>query len=488
MPKSSTRREAIHQSLDQVIQVLLARYPGQAKSVYQAAGLIIGRRLYQAPSGDDGVLAVVTPLNSPFYLVTGQAGELKCTCRERHDLFAGQSLCSHLLAYLMAIHLDIPLQEYRPPPWKTLWQSRILPDLRRQMTRATFNTHLIQTQVAAWQPPNELTIQVGNSRSQDWLGHRLYPIVQRTASLHAGYPLQLKFITLEDSMTTTQLDKKQPIHMTVYQNKHHALNFADRLEIGKVGLFVGEYPAGGGRLILRIAHYMDVDDARWVFRALIAGRDGFQYKEYKGSDKRRKGEGVESRVLSVNIRGGQRSDAYVWWDFRAGPGKLTPTGAITPDGEPTCKIKVRMGLNDARRHASAVLAFLQAWDVLRLAQYKETVSGFLPYTLAAYGTNLNDEAREDATLSATTAVPLVNGTRPKGATAQHPLPGSNGTLSSTVATAVAEKVFQSLAYQDKTLVDMGNVIEVETFQAFQATHRREPKNQAELKQFYENRK
>lgn len=474
---------AVHQRFDQTIRLLLARYPQQPAAIYQAARMIGGYRLYQAPPGDNGALAVVVPPDSPFYLVTEQpSGQLSCTCLENRLLFADQSLCSHLLAYLMTVHLELPLLAYKPPAWQSLWQSHILPDLRRQMTRATFNTHFVQTQVAAWQPPNELAIQVGNPRSQDWLGYRLYPIVQRTASLHAGYPLQLKFITSEESMSTTQLDKKQPIHMTVYQDKHHALNFADRLEIGKIGLFVGEYPAGGGRMTRRIAHYMDVDDARWVLRALIAGRDGFQYKEYKGSDKRRNGKGVESRVLSVNISGGQRGDAYVWWDFRAGPGKLTPTGAITPDGEPTCEIKVRMVLNDARRHASAVLAFLQAWDVLRLARHKETVSGFLPYTLAAYGTNLNGEAREDETMSAATAVLPVN-----GATAQHPLPGSNGGLSSTVATAVAEKVFQGLVYRDKTLVDMGNAVEVATFQGFQAAYKREPKNRAELKQFYENR-
>jgi hypothetical protein len=64
---------------------------------------------------------------------------------------------------------------------------------------------------------------------------------------------------------------------------------------------------------------MDVDDARWVLRALITGRNGFQYKEYKGSNNR--GKGVESHVLSINISAGQREDAYVWWDFRTGPEK-----------------------------------------------------------------------------------------------------------------------------------------------------------------------
>lgn len=353
------------------------------------------------------------------------------------------------------------------------------------MTRATFNAHFVQTQVVAWQLPNVLTIQVGNPRSQAWLVHRLYPIVQRTASLYAGYPLQLKFITLEDSMTLTQMNKKQPIHITVYQDKHHALNFEDRLEIGKVGLFVGEYPAGGGKMRQRIAHYMDVDDARWVLRALIAGRDGFQYKEYKGSDRRHKGEDVESRVLGINISAGKRGDAYVWWDFQAGPGKLTPTGAITPAGEPICKIKVRMGLNDARRHASAVLAFLQAWDVLRLSQHKEKVSGFPPYTLATYGTNVEEGAiQRDEVIP---VAPPANSVKPNGTAAQHPPPGNNGTLPSAVATAVAEKVFRPLVYQDETLVDMENAVEVETFQAFQTAYKREPKDRAELKQFYENR-
>jgi hypothetical protein len=331
-----------------------------------------------------------------------------------------------------------------------------------------------------------MTSQVGNPRSRAWLVHHLYRVVQRTASLHAGYPLQLKFITLEDSVSLTQMNKKQPIHITVYQDKHHALNFEDRLEIGKVGLFVGQYPAEGGQMRQRIVHYMDVDDARWVLRVLIAGRDGFQYKEYKGSDKRHKGEGVESRVLAINIRAGKRGDTSVWWDFQAGPGKLIPTGAITPDGEATCKIKVRMGLADARRHASAVLAFLGAWDVLRLAQHKEMVSGFPPYTLAMYGTGVEAGViRQDEAMPTTTAVPPTNGVKPNGSAARHPPLGMGSVLPSAVATAVAEKVFRPLVYQDETLVDMENVVEVETFQAFQTEYGREAKNKAELLQHYQ---
>jgi hypothetical protein len=81
----------------------------------------------------------------------------------------------------------------------------------------------------------------------------------------------------------------------------------------------------------------------------------------------------------------------------------------------------------------------------------------------------------------------VSGARPNGATAKHSLSGNNGALLSAVVTAAAEKVFQTLVYQDKTRVDMGNAVEVDTFQTFQAVYKREPKNRTELKQFYDNR-
>ncbi|MCP4358648.1 MAG: hypothetical protein GY796_11575, partial [Chloroflexi bacterium] len=371
MRNATIRREAIHHQFEQAIQLLLALYPAQETIIYQSAWLLIGRHLYQPPPDPAHTIAVAAAPNSPSDLISEQLGQLNCTCHEKRILIAGQSCCSHLLAYLLAICLNIPLSTYKPPAWSSLWQSHILPDLREQMTKGMFNMHLARSRAIAWRPPNELTVQVSNLRSLDWLAHRLYPITQRTASLHASYPLQLKFITSEASMSLNQTRKKQPIHMTVYQDKYHALNFEDRLEIGKVGLFVGEYPEGGRKMGKQIAHYMDVDDARWVFRALIAGRVGFQYKEYKGSDKRYKRKGVESRVLSINISAGKHSNTYVWWDFQAGPGRLTATGAITPDGDPGCEIKVRMELNTARRHASAILAFLQAWDVLRMSQHKE---------------------------------------------------------------------------------------------------------------------
>lgn len=90
-------------------------------------------------------------------------------------------------------------------------------------------------------------------------------------------------------------------------------------------------------------------------------------------------------------------------------------------------------------------------------------------------------------MSPTTAVLPANGARSNGDTVQQPRPGSNSASPSALATAVAERVFQTLVYQDKTPVDMGNSVEVDTFQAFQEAYRREPKDRAELKQFYEHK-
>ncbi|MCP4356665.1 MAG: hypothetical protein GY796_01445 [Chloroflexi bacterium] len=143
-----------------------------------------------------------------------------------------------------------------------------------------------------------------------------------------------------------------------------------------------------------------------------------------------------------------------------------------------------MELNTARRHASAILAFLQAWDVLRMSQHKETVSGFPSYSLATYGTGVKKKANgQSETKPATTTVPPINGVKPNRTVAPHLSPDKDDALPSAVA--IADKVFRPLAYQDKTLVDMENAVEVETFQIFQTAYKREPKNRIELKQFYE---
>lgn len=115
MPNTTPGHEAGNPQFEQAIRILLARYSNQAKTIYQAAWLLIGRHLYQPPPGWAYTVAVTTPPNSPFYLLMEQGGQLSCTCPGRRICLADQSLCSHLLAYLLAA-ISLSLSRRTSPP------------------------------------------------------------------------------------------------------------------------------------------------------------------------------------------------------------------------------------------------------------------------------------------------------------------------------------------------------------------------------------
>lgn len=73
-----------------------------------------------------------------------------------------------------------------------LWQ-RILPELKLQMTQATFNTWLANSTAA--RSNGTLTVTVATPLAKDWLENRLHSIIQRTATRVAGHPLRIVFTT-----------------------------------------------------------------------------------------------------------------------------------------------------------------------------------------------------------------------------------------------------------------------------------------------------
>lgn len=71
-----------------------------------------------------------------------------------------------------------------------LWQ-RILPELKLQMTQATFDTWLANT--TAKSSRGKITVTVRTPLAKDWLESRLQAIIQRTAARVAGHPIQVAF-------------------------------------------------------------------------------------------------------------------------------------------------------------------------------------------------------------------------------------------------------------------------------------------------------
>ena len=143
------------------------------------------------------------------------------------------------------------------------------------------------------------------------------------------------------------------IHSHLTQSRF--LHVEDALDIGKVRLFAGEYRRGEGAS-KTTAHFIDADDARVLFSDLAWGKP-VDYVEYKGTANGKGG--PVSRVLNVRRKGDK-----VWISLEQGPGEVVGEGAVKPAGDPDVVVNVPLTVWEARRLGMAVLAHLQAWEVV----------------------------------------------------------------------------------------------------------------------------
>jgi hypothetical protein len=218
------------------------------------------------------------------------------------------------------------------------------------------------------------------------------------------------------------------------------LHIEDALKIGKLRLFAGNYRRGQGMAENGHAnHFIDLADARVIFHALAVAEQNFSHKEYKGTPPQGRS-GAVSRVLSVTVKG---DNVYV--ELKSGPGKLTATGAVMPDGRPEVEVNVGFKLYEARRLGATVLAYIQAWDVMRMLANKHAVSPPITYLLvptAAEGNGRGPAEKRQAPAACPGSVEVANGNgRPAtrhepGLPAPVPAPG-NGAARPAPAVPVA---------------------------------------------------
>jgi len=177
----------------------------------------------------------------------------------------------------------------------------------------------------------------------------------------------------QTSSSTNSSTSRVRIHSHVTQSKF--LHVADSLHFGKLRLFGGTYRRNNG-MDAHCHYFLDLPDARVIFSALARGEQGFEHKEYKGTPPKN-GDPAISRVLSVKVKG---QNVYI--ELKTGDGKLTQTGAITPNGAAKTAVNVTFKLAEARRLGATVLAYLHAWDVMRMMVHQEMVGVPPPYTLS----------------------------------------------------------------------------------------------------------
>jgi hypothetical protein len=248
-------------------------------------------------------------------------------------------------------------------------------------------------------------------------------------------------------------------------------------------------------------------------------------------------------VLSVAVKG---ENVYI--ELKSGPGKLTATGAITPDGKPEVEVNVGFKLYEARRLGATVLAYIHAWDVMRMLANKHAVSPPITYLMVptaaesngrAPGDNpppaaANDHGRPLTRHGPGIPAPVAaagNGavgriTPPSRPPASPQAKGGGGQTTAAApasgpaaiaptpspppdpparpdAEAVAQAIYGpaeatptlpaadvdgSLCYQDGTAVDSGNAAEAQTFRRYLAEKNEAPASKSALQAYYRQQK
>lgn len=298
----------------------------------------------------------------------------------------------------------------------------------------------------------------------------------------------------EDAMTNQSNPTRVRIYSHITQSRF--LHVEDALAIGKLRLFGGNYRKGQGMTAYANA-FVSIADARVIFSALACGEQDFSHKEYKGTPPQN-GNGAISRVLSIAVKG-----ENVYMELKTGPGKLTNTGAITPNGPAKVEVNVGFKLYEARRMAASVLAYIHAWDVMRMMVNQHLVSQPMPYILVAATSEANGVQTGPATpKNGTSRPPAAAANNGRPVTRKDPMPKANGAAvkqgnsqpqkpgtarterrpRSQAEVAVADA--QLLQYGDGTMVDGQNLTEVQTFQRYKAEKKVVPGSKAVLLDYY----
>ncbi len=134
---------------------------------------------------------------SQYRLIARTSAGLSCTCDGWPPAVRagpGDGLyCAHILALLLQVYLRRPLRPLPCSP-ETLWR-QALDELRRLVTRATFTSWLAGSRVAPEaSTPLKLTVEVPTPYAQEWLAHRLQPVIAQTLAGIAGYPVDICFV------------------------------------------------------------------------------------------------------------------------------------------------------------------------------------------------------------------------------------------------------------------------------------------------------
>ncbi len=175
----------------------------------------------------------------------------------------------------------------------------------------------------------------------------------------------------------TELNRPKQVspEIYVYATNKNFLNLYDALRIGKVKVELAGYDKDSGKQTGIAAAWLDADDlkllAHLVLNRLFAAAANNRFERFGGSEK---ADGqLESRTVTIEWDdGGGKFARYPYrLTIQNGPGQKTTTGAVTPAGEPTARVQMRMPETDLMKTLLVASDYVRNYE---LVHFRTTVA------------------------------------------------------------------------------------------------------------------
>ena len=162
----------------------------------------------------------------------------------------------------------------------------------------------------------------------------------------------------------------------VYATNKNFLNVYDALRIDKIKVEIAGYDPATNRQTGHATGWLDTSEMRLlahlVSQRQFASVTGGRWEKFGGSQR---DDGlIESRTVTVEWDegdGGRFARMPYRLTITNGPGRRTQTGAVTPAGEPTARLSMRMAEMDMMRIMLAVEAYIRAHETVYHRQIVE---------------------------------------------------------------------------------------------------------------------
>ncbi len=168
----------------------------------------------------------------------------------------------------------------------------------------------------------------------------------------------------------TELNRPKQVspEIYVYATNKNFLNLYDALRISKVKVELAGYDKDSGKQTGIAAAWLDADDlkllAHLVLNRLFAAVANNRFERFGGSEK---ADGqLESRTVTIEWDDGDGKFARYPYrlTIQNGPGQKTATGAVTPAGEPTARVQMRMPEADLMKVLLVAADYVRNYELI----------------------------------------------------------------------------------------------------------------------------